>query len=80
MRCGKGMPRVMSPEDFGSVNFWRMPVLRAVHGDPQAMMTRINTEEHTAQLSHKDQRQKTWSTTEDFEMRFQNVYVNNDRQ
>lgn len=79
VRCGKGMPRVMSPEDFGSVNFWRMPVLRAVHGDPQAMMTRINTEEHTAQLSHKDQRQKTWSTTEDFEMRFQNVYVNNDR-
>lgn len=77
--CGKGMPRVMSEEDFKGVNFWRAPVLRAVHGDPQAMMTRINTEEHTAQLSHKDQRQRTWSTTEDFEMRFQNVHVNNDR-
>lgn len=77
--CGKGMPRVMSEEDFEGVNFWRTPVLKAVHGDPQAMMTRINTEEHTAQLSHKDQRQKTWSTTEDFEMRFQNVHVNNDR-
>ena len=57
----------------------RAPVLEAVHGDSQAHMTRINTEEHTAQLSYKDQRHKTWSTTEDFEMRFQNVHVDNDR-
>ena len=69
----------MTQEDFDGLKFWRAPVLRAVHGDPQAYMTRINTEEHTAQLSHKDQRQKTWSTTEDFEMRFQNVHVDNDR-
>ena len=77
--CGKGTPVKMSESDFGGINFWREPVLRAVDGDPQALMTRINTEEHTAQLSHKDQRQKTWSTTEDFEMRFQNVHVDNDR-
>ena len=77
--CGDGIPVKMEVEDFKGINFWREPVLKAVHGDPQALMTRINTEEHTAQLSHKDQRQKTWSTTEDFEMRFQNVYVNNDR-
>lgn len=77
--CGKGMPKEMSERDFAGIEFWRKPVLRAVHGDPQALMTRINTEEHTAQLSHKDQRQKTWSTTEDFEMRFQNVHVDNDR-
>lgn len=77
--CGKGTPVKMLESDFGGINFWREPVLRAVDGDPQALMTRINTEEHTAQLSHKDQRQKTWSTTEDFEMRFQNVHVDNDR-
>ncbi len=77
--CGKGGPYIMTEADFKGINFWRTPVLRAVHKDPQALMTRINTEEHTAQLSHKDQRQKTWSTTEDFEMRFQNVYVDNDR-
>lgn len=77
--CGKGIPRKMGMEDFKGINFWRAPVLEAVHGDPQAYMTRINTEEHTAQLSYKDQRHKTWSTTEDFEMRFQNVHVDNDR-
>jgi len=73
--CGEGIPKLMVDSDFDGVNFWRIPILKAVHGDRQALMTRINTEEHTAQLSHKDQRQKTWSTTEDYEMRFQNVYV-----
>ena len=77
--CGVGEPRLMEGDDFKGIKFWREPVLRAIDGDPKAQMTRINTEEHTAQLSHKDQRQKTWSTTEDFEMRFQNVHVDNDR-
>lgn len=76
--CGKGEPRLMNKDDFKGIDFWRSPVLKAINGDSQALMTRINTEEHTAQLSHKDQRDKTWSTTEDFEMRFQNVHVNND--
>lgn len=77
--CGKGTPKMMGESDFAGIDFWRKPVIRAIHKDPQALMTRINTEEHTAQLSHKDQRQKTWSTTEDFEMRFQNVHIDNDR-
>lgn len=77
--CGKGVPKLMKESDFEGINFWRGPVIKAIEGDPQALMTRINTEEHTAQLSHKDQRQKTWSTTEDFEMRFQNVHIDNDR-
>ena len=77
--CGKGTPKLMEGDDFKGIDFWRAPVLKAVGGDPQALMTRINTEEHTAQLSHKDQRDKTWSTTEDYEFRFQNVHVDNDR-
>ena len=77
--CGKGTPKLMEGDDFRGIEFWRGPVLKAIEGDPQALMTRINTEEHTAQLSHKDQRDNTWSTTEDYEMRFQNVHVNNDR-
>lgn len=78
-RCGKAIPEEMTDRAFEGINFWRKPVLDTIHGFSREAMTRINTEEHTAQLSHKDQRQKTWSTTEDFEMRFQNVYVENDR-
>lgn len=74
--CGQGVPKLMTATELHGIDFWRAPVLAAVHGDPQSIMTRINTEEHTAQLSYKDQRQETWSTTEDIEMRFQNVSVN----
>lgn len=75
--CAKGSPVLMTESDFEGLKFLREPVLRAVKGDPQALMTRINTEEHTAQLSHKDQRHNTWSTTEEYVMRFQNVHVDN---
>lgn len=77
--CGKGIPVLMTDTELHGLDFWRTPVLDAVKGKREAWMTRINTEEHTAQLSHKDQKQKTWSTTEDFEMRFQNVHTGNDR-
>ena len=77
--CGKGIPVLMTDAELHGLDFWRTSVLWAVHGDHHSLMTRINTEEHTAQLSHKDQKQKTWSTTEDFEMRFQNVHTGNDR-
>lgn len=75
-RCmqGEPEPRLMSKADFEGIGFWREPALEAID-KPSTIITRINTEEHTAQLSHKEQRQEVWSTTEDFEMRFQNVSV-----
>lgn len=73
--CCEGEPIEMSDNEFKGLEFWRQPVLDAVAGKKDALMTRINTEEHTAQLSHKDQRIDMWSTTEEYELRFQNVYI-----
>ena len=79
-KCGKGSPVEMTELDYNRISFWRAPVIKAITEDGKKLsMTRINVEEHTAQLSHKDGKLKTWSTTEDFEMRFQNVYANNDK-
>lgn len=65
----------MTEEDLQRYNFWRKPVLDALDKSKPTPITSINTEEHTAQLSHKDQRRKTWSTTENYEMRFQDVHI-----
>ena len=61
--------------DFSSVAFWRAPLVRAIKSGRPSLNTRINTEEHTAQLSAKDDQSKAVSTTEDYEMRFQDIYV-----
>lgn len=73
--CCEGVPTEMTDKEFAGLEFWRQPILDAVAGKKDALMTRINTEEHTAQLSHKDQRIDMWSTTEEYELRFQNVYI-----
>lgn len=73
--CCDGEPKQMDDNEFEGLKFWRQPILDAVDGKKDALMTRINTEEHTAQLSHKDQRIDMWSTTEEYELRFQNVYI-----
>lgn len=66
--------------DYGRVAFWRDPIVRVLEGDAEALKGRINTEEHTAQLSHKDQGEDTWSTTEEFELRFQDIFVGENRE
>lgn len=76
--CSHLHVEIMNNEDLLRFQFWRKPVLDALDHDNPSSITSINTEEHTAQLSHKDQRQKMWSKTEDYEMRFQDVNINND--
>lgn len=75
--CCKGEPKEMTEKELQGINFWRKPVLDVIENKEYALMTRINTEEHTAQLAHKDQRLDMWSTTEEYEMRFQNIYIDN---
>ena len=76
--CKQGEMTSMDGE-YEGISFWRDPLVRAIEGDDSVLRTRINTEEHTAQLSHKDQEGDTWSTTEEYEMRFQDIYVGEKR-
>lgn len=68
--CGSTNVHKMSEEEFESLDFWRKPAIDALDGKAIHV---IDTEEHTAQLSHKDQRDDMWSKTEQYELRFQDL-------
>lgn len=54
--------------------YWREPIKEVLKGAP---IRSLNVEEHTAQLSQKDPR-KALATTEEYELGFQNISVNED--
>lgn len=66
--CQSNQVHSMLPEEFDALAFWRKPIYEALDGETIRV---IDTEEHTAQLSHKDQRDELWSKTEQYELRFQ---------
>lgn len=68
--CGSEYIHVMGEREYDALSFWRNPIDDALNGNK---ITVIDTEEHTAQLSHKDQRDDMWSKTEQYEMRFQDL-------
>lgn len=68
--CGSSHVHLMHSDEYEALSFWRKPVADALHG---ALIHVIDTEEHTAQLSHKDQRDDLWSKTEQYELRFQDL-------
>ena len=68
--CGSASIHEMTESEYTALNFWRKPVEAALHGERIQV---IDTEEHTAQLSHKDQRDNMWSKTEEYELRFQDL-------
>lgn len=66
----------MAEEEYVSLAYWRNPIESALNGKEIRV---IDTEEHTAQLSHKDQRDDIWSKTEEYEMRFQDLIKDNEK-
>lgn len=68
--CGSHKIHEMTIDEFESLNFWRKPIETALAGEQIRVM---DTEEHTAQISHKDQRDDLWSKTEHYELRFQDL-------
>lgn len=69
--CGsKNHLSEVSHKDLEKYDFWRKPVIEVINGK---QIKNFITEEHTAQLSHKDQSNDVWTTTEEYEMRFRNI-------
>lgn len=68
--CGSAHIHKMEEVEFEALSFWRKAVKDALEGGSIHV---IDTEEHTAQLSHKDQRDNLWSKTEQYELRFQDL-------
>ena len=68
--CGADKIHEMAKREYEALNFWRTPIENALSG---GRIQIIDTEEHTAQLSHKDQRDSLWSKTEEYELRFQDL-------
>lgn len=66
--------------DYERIAFWRDPLVRAIEGDDEVLRYPHQHGEHTAQLSHKDQEGDIWSTTEEYEMRFQDIFVGESRE
>ena len=73
--CGHEETHILTGEKLRALEFWRKPIEKALAGD---IIRLIDTEEHTAQLSHKDQRDDLWSKTEQYELRFQDLIQDNE--
>jgi len=54
---------------------WRLPAIEAMNG---GNITSLNTAEHTAQLSYKDNCKDMWVTTEKYELSFRNIMINSE--
>ncbi len=60
----------LGDKELKRYDFWRKPVIEALNGK---QIKNATIEEHTAQLSHKDDRTEVRSTTEEYEMRFRDI-------
>lgn len=73
--CGAPSIRPLAGRELEALELWKKQMRDALGG---ASIRGIDTEEHTAQLSYKDQRDELWSRTEEYELRFQDIVKEGD--
>lgn len=73
--CGNPKLHTLDDKERGAMELWKRQMDAALEGAPIRI---IDTEEHTAQLSYKDQRDAMWSRTEEYELRFQDILEEGD--
>ena len=73
--CGSSNIQQLDSIGLEALNLWKKQIRDALDGAPIRI---IDTEEHTAQLSYKDQRDTLWARTEEYELRFQDIVAEGD--
>ena len=73
--CGSPSLHPLEAKELEAMELWRRQMKAALEGKSIRI---IDTEEHTAQLSYKDQRDAMWSRTEEYELRFQDIFEEGD--
>lgn len=74
--CGSEKITELNENDEVALKFWTIPIKDSL--DINKKIQTIDTEEHTAQLSHKDQLNSLWSNTEKYEHRFKDIIEGNE--
>lgn len=64
-------------EHLNRYALWTKPVFDAIGGKK---IHNLTTEEHTAQLSYKDNKSEVWGTTEKYELAFRNITIDKDEE
>lgn len=75
--CGSDKIRELNDTDRNALKFWSEPIRKVLENENERLFS-IDTEEHTAQVSYKDQRDKLWAKTEEYELRFQDIVGENE--
>lgn len=70
--CASSKIRELNDTDREALRFWSEPIRKVLENENERLFS-IDTEEHTAQLSYKDQRDDLWAKTEKYELRFQDI-------
>lgn len=75
--CGSANIHRMDEDSLHKIDYWRKPLLDCL--DDKYHINQIDVEEHTAQLSHKEQNLDLWSKSEQYELRFQDIITEHEK-